>query len=178
MLDNIDNKANNELMLKKLFAGISAGLFTLIFAGSAFAASLAVTSIGALDTSATFYSAWWYTSENPTLGGTAGESASVTIDIDGTVSTVNADAAGNWSFAPTTLTNGEHTVTITSGAENVTFKITIGSTVPADLTSGTASTAPATLPDSGMGSATIFLAIAGLLGLGFGAYNFVFAKES
>ncbi len=166
-------------MLKKI-SFIIALVFTLILVSPVSAATLSVTSIGNLDTSGTFYSSWWYTQENPTLAGTASPSTAVSIDIDGTLGTTTADTLGKWSYKPTTLTAGDYTITITSGAEVVTFSLNIGdsapaaTTIPMQTSTGSATT---TLPDSGFGNATIFLALAGIIALGFGGYSFVFAKE-
>jgi len=166
-------------MLKKISTLLALAL-TLILVSPVMAAALSVTSIGNLDTSGTFYASWWYTQENPILSGTADASASVSIDIDGTAGTTTADTLGKWSYATTTLLAGDHTVTVTSGAEVVSFALNIGDTAPVATTipvQTSTSSATTTLPDSGFGNATIFLALAGIAALGFGGYTFVFAKE-
>ncbi len=152
---------------------------SLTMAVPAFATGLAVTSIGNLDTSTgTFYNAWWYTKENPTLSGTAGANATVTVDIDGNLYTTTADTLGNWSYTPTTLTTGNHTVTVTSGTETVSFSLEIGSdtSTAGTATSPTPTTAPTTLPDSGVGSITVFMILGALVATGVGTYSFVFTK--
>ena len=171
-------------MRKKLIA-LAALLFSLTLATPVFAAELAVTSIGSLDTSTgTFYDAWWYTTENPTLAGTAAASSTVTITIDTIDYIAAADTLGNWSYQPTTLTTGDHTVSITDGVGTVVFSLAIGSdtatttdTIPLQTSTDSASSKGGTLPDSGVGSLTVFLALGGLAALGFGTYTFVFAKE-
>lgn len=169
-------------MRKKLLA-LAFVVISLTLVTPAFAAGLAVTSIGSLDTSTgTFYSAWWYTKENPALSGTASPSATVTISIDGVEATTTANTLGTWSYTPTTLTTGNHAVVITSETETVSFSIEIGSevstttttTVPLQTSTNSGTT---TLPDSGVGLYTILAVVGGMLALGFGAYNFAFAKE-
>ncbi len=183
MLDTQHAFINNELMRKKLLA-LAVLVLSLTLVSPAFAAGLAVTSIGNLDTSSgTFYNAWWYTQENPILSGTAAPSASVSVSIDGVAATTTANTLGTWSYTPTTLITGNHTVLITSGTETVSFSIEIGSeagtasvtTIPLNTSTSSGTT---TLPDSGVGIFTILAAAGGMLALGFGVYNFAFAKES
>ncbi|WNG33155.1 adhesin [Archangium violaceum] len=52
----------------------------------------------------------------PVITGTAEPGSTITVIIDGVAAgTVTADAAGNWSYTPTTdLTEGPHTVTVTA----------------------------------------------------------------
>ena len=157
-----------------------AGLLTLVMVSSVHAAALAVTSIGSLDTSGTFYSSWWYTNENPALSGTAGANATVTVDIDGAGDNTTADINGNWYYSPTTLTTGDHLITITSESEVATFNLTIGadaSTSTSTTTATASATLPTTLPDSGVGDYAIILTIIGLGAIGLGGYTFLSAKE-
>lgn len=103
---------------------------------------------------------WWYTAENPRLVGTAAANSSVTITIDSVANTVTADASGNWSYQPSTLTTGDHTVTITGDGETRNFTIHIGSTAPTPSTETKGASGSAqTLPQSG--SVTTTLAMIG-----------------
>ncbi|KFE68632.1 adventurous gliding motility protein AgmC [Hyalangium minutum] len=75
----------------------------------------------------------------PVISGTAPPNSTVTVYVDGTpVGTTTSDAAGNWTFTPTTpLADGPHdiTATTTNGVGNVspvsnTVHITIDTGVP------------------------------------------------
>ena len=81
------------------------------------------------------YTEWWYTQENPTLTGIAAAEATVEIDINGEKSEVTA-ASGNWSYSPTTLTTGDHVVTITTGEETYSFTLHAGQALPEDFVAG------------------------------------------
>jgi hypothetical protein len=158
---------------------IKAALFVIIFllfAVPVSAASLAVTKIGTLSTQP-FYNEWWYTAENPALAGTGPETSEIQILINGVEGTTTSDALGNWTYQPTTLVTGDHTVLIQSGAESVSFVIHIGQGLPGSATTGgtTATDGTQTLPDSGVG---MFTLIPILLGFGLIAFSakFAFAK--
>jgi hypothetical protein len=120
-----------------------------------------LTSIGNLQTPQT-YSQWWYTSENPLLRGVAAAGEQVSVTIDGTANSVTADANGIWAYQPTTLGNGDHSVSIAAGGQTYAFTLTIGSTVPADITAGE-TTSPDELPQAGTASLTMLLGTAGVL---------------
>ena len=79
-----------------------------------------------MDLGGNAYTEWWYTQENPTLSGVAAADATVTVSINGTESEVVADSSGNWTFTPTTLTTGDHTVVITTGGETYSFTLHAG----------------------------------------------------
>jgi hypothetical protein len=120
-----------------------------------------LTKIGNVSVTAN-YTQWWYTSENPVLQGTAAASSVVDITIDDAANSVTTDANGNWSYSPTTLTNGDHSVTIASTTESYSFTLTIGSTVPADVsTGGTATDSGETLPVAGGAWPTVMLGVMG-----------------
>ncbi len=127
-------------------------LSAMVLAPSALA--LQLMTIGSSTVSSQTLSEWWYTSPNPTLTGTAAASSIVTITIDGTPSTVTADASGNWTYQPTLLTTGDHQVTIVGDGQTLTFTIHIGQTVPSTTTTASSS---ATLPVSGSGTQTLLL---------------------
>jgi len=95
-----------------------------------YASSFSLTNIGALSTNGAKYSEWWYTGENPTLVGTAGSSADVNVDIDGSDSSAVAGGSGNWSLATSGLTAGDHNIVISSGSESYSFTLHIGQNVP------------------------------------------------
>jgi len=98
-----------------------------------FAASLALTRIGALDLNGSSYTEWWYTGTNPTLYGTAVENAPVEIIVNSVSTEITADASGNWSHAPSQLTTGEHNVSISSNGETISFLLHVGESVPASV---------------------------------------------
>ncbi|QQS39334.1 hypothetical protein IPM62_01845 [Candidatus Woesebacteria bacterium] len=165
--------------MRKFLSLVLASFFLVTYVSLAHAASLTVTSIGSLDTSGTFYPSWWYTKENPTLSGTAVAGSTVTVDIDTKATNTTANASGVWSLTPTTLTAGEHLVTVMSGSETVSFKLAIGNDVPASSATQSATpsaTLPQTLPDAGFGGYTIALLVFGLVAVGFGGYTFIFTK--
>lgn len=110
-------------------------------------------------------SQWWYTGANPTLSGTAEPSSVVTVVIDSISDTTLAFADGNWSYTPTTLTEGEHTVSITADGETIAFTLNIGQD-SSELTTTSQSTSSAstqTLPVSGSTETTLFLMFGGLV---------------
>jgi hypothetical protein len=140
------------------------------------AATLQLNSIGSSVTTGKTFSTWTYTRENPVFMGTAGPSATVTVTLNSAANTVTADAAGAWTFTPTTLLEGSHTVAIASDAETINFTLVISptgssSTTASDSTAtgSTASDSAATdLPVTGGLSTTLFLVIAGLASIGLG----------
>jgi hypothetical protein len=105
-----------------------------------------LTKIGTMDLAGNAYAEWWYTSENPMLGGVAAADSAVTVGIDGTDSEVTADSSGNWTYTPTTLTSGDHTMVITTGGETYSFTLHTGQELPDTIiaASGDESDVPAT----------------------------------
>jgi len=114
-------------MRKKLFAPLFIFLVFLFSPLSILAVDFQITYIGTLATEGKNYSQWWYSGTQPTLKGTGTAGASVEIKIDETTGTTTVGEDGLWSFTPTTtLTEGDHQVTLTSGAETLSFTLTIG----------------------------------------------------
>jgi len=136
-------------------------VLTLFTAQVAFAAGFSLTYIGTLATNGAKYNHWWYTVANPTLKGTATASTAVTVTIDSVASSVTSDAAGVWTFVPTTLTNGDHQVSLSSGGETIAFTLTIGSTMPSQSSGSGTPTTASTLP-------VAVLVLVSVLSLGFG----------
>ena len=144
--------------MKKLLAIVSTfSVITLFSVTQAFA--LTIDTIGSSSTtSGNPGTEWYYTAQNPNLSGTADVSSTVTIDIDGTAFSTTSDASGNWSYQPTTLTNGDHTVIVSDTTSSITFTMHIGET--ASSTKGgtsTASDSAETLPVSGAMTNTLML---------------------
>jgi hypothetical protein len=136
-----------------------------------------LTYIGNMQTVNT-YTHWWYTAENPALQGTAEANAAVTVTIDDVANDTTADASGNWSLSPTTLTNGDHQVTLASGATSYSFTLTIGSSVPETVTSDTTATESGeTLPVAGGLLPTVGLTFGGLMLILGGSYYWATAKR-
>jgi hypothetical protein len=136
-------------MLRKAKVAAILTSASLVLSSTAFAAGLALTGIGALSTGGAVYSEWWYTGENPTLAGTAGESASVTVTVEENSQTVTADGSGNWS-APTATPTGDYSVSISSGGETLSFTLHTGQSLPDDLGSGAETTeGTGTVPETG-----------------------------
>jgi len=114
----------------------------------AFAATLQLHKIGALDLGGKTYKEWWYTGTKPTFVGVASPSTTVGIKITDNSYTANADSNGNWSY-PTALDKGDYTITISQGSESLAFTLHLGQDVPENIgttaqTSGSASAVPTT----------------------------------
>lgn len=123
------------------------------------ASALELQSIGSSTITNQNLTQWWYTAENPRFVGTAVANSSVTITIDSVANTTTADDSGNWSFQPSTLTTGDHSVSITGDNQTRSFTIHIGSTAPSSTSTGASGSAQ-TLPQSG--STTMTLAMIGI----------------
>lgn len=125
-------------MLKILLAVLSLFLLNVF---SVFASGFQLKAIGALDVTGAVSQEWWYSAVNPRLSGITPVGSAVTVKIDGTDNSATVDAAGNWSYSPAALTNGDHTVVISSTAGSQTFTLHIGS-VPATVTAPKTSSTP------------------------------------
>lgn len=99
---------------------------------------------------------WYYTSENPSLSGTAAANSSVTVTIDGTAYPVTVNSTSNWSYVPTTLTNGDRAVVVTGDSQTLSFTLHVGQNVPTSSTS-TSTSSGQTLPVSGALENTLML---------------------
>ena len=115
-------------MLKSLAIALS-----LLFLSTSiiFAAGFQLKSIGALDVAGAVSKDWWYTTVNPSLSGMTTVGSTVTVNIDSVDYPANVDGAGNWSFNPTTLSDGDHSVSLTSSAGSQSFTLHIGPNIPA-----------------------------------------------
>jgi len=120
--------------MRKILSFIVTFVLFFLFSFQATAATLQVTKIGSLDLGGQMYSEWWYSGTNPTLYGTATASSDVTITIDSVASTATADASGGWQLTPTTLTQGDHTIVVTSSGETVSFTLHVGQAYPGTST--------------------------------------------
>ena len=143
-------------MLKTLVVALS---FWLLLPSLVFASGFQLKSIGAMDVTGAVSTEWWYTSVNPNLSGIASPDATVTITVDGSQNQVTADGSGIWGFNSTALTDGDHSVVLTSDGGSQSFTLHIGATLPADLT------APATtdLPVAGSMDTTAALWLGAML---------------
>lgn len=139
---------------------------------SLYAASLSLSSIGALDTSGKTYSEWWYTGTKPTLTGTAEASSTVDVTVNEETSSVTADESGVWSFYSDQLVEGDHQITLASGDESYSFVLHLGQSVPTDLSS---ETTESTVPDTGIGQ--LFGLVGGVSALALGWYLYSSKKE-
>jgi len=100
---------------------------------------------------------WYYTSQNPRLSGTAVASSNVTITIDGTDYPVSADANGNWSYSPTTLTTGDRSISVVGDGQTMSFTLHVGQSVPSSTSTSTSTGSAQTLPVSGAVENTLML---------------------
>ncbi|MEX0895807.1 MAG: LPXTG cell wall anchor domain-containing protein [Patescibacteria group bacterium] len=132
------------------------------------AATLTLDKIGVTSTSGQIFTLWTYEGTNPRFEGTASASAQVAIKISQISETTQADASGNWTYDPTTLTEaGDYPIQITSGADTIAFTLTIaessstdsGSTVSAETKGGVEY--PETLPQTSTFSTTLMLVLGG-----------------
>lgn len=140
-------------MLKILAVGLS------LFFGvaTAVAAGFQLNAIGALDVTGTMSREWWYTSPNPVLSGETADGAAVTVTIDGQEYQAVVDGSG-WSYAPTTLAEGDHEVGLTSSGGSQSFTLHIGA-VPADVTAPVQQSTPV----AGTTEQTLALWLGGLI---------------
>lgn len=110
-----------------------------------FGVSLQLNRIGSLDLDGNMYSEWWYTGSKPTFYGTAEVSSTVTVKVDGTEATTSADGSGNWTYY-LDKDAGDYAIEIVQGAENVSFTLYLGQSLPDGSVESTESTSsvPAT----------------------------------
>ena len=125
-------------MLKLLLVVLS---FFFLSVTSVFASGFQLKAIGALDVTGAVSKEWWYSTANPRLSGITPVGSAVTVKIDGTDNSATVDGSGNWTYSPTTLTNGDHALVISSTAGSKTFTLHIG-TVPATVTAPVTSSTP------------------------------------
>ncbi len=159
-------------------------LFAVVF-NLAHAANTVLSKIGIMELGGNAYTEWWYTEENPALTGVAAAGAKVTITIDSVAAEVTADSLGNWTYSPTTLTTGDHTISIASGTDTYAFTLHAGQNVPEDLTTaGGTSTDGSTdgVPATGYNQifgivAAITLFAAGYLSLRMNNVNKAFERQ-
>ena len=122
---------------------------------SVLASGFQLKTVGVMNVDGVTYDHLWYTSESVTFTGIALADASVEATIDGTASSVTADASGNWSYS-TSLTAGDHAVSFTSNESTISFTLTIGE-VPAEVGALPA----ATTPTAGTAGPTMILFLVG-----------------
>jgi hypothetical protein len=125
-------------MLKVLACVLS--LF-ILFSASVFASGFQLKAIGALDVTGAVSKEWWYSNANPALSGITTAGSTVTVKIDDVDYQATVDGSGNWSYIPTTLSDGDHSVVLTSSAGSQSFTLHIGA-VPADVTAPTQQSTP------------------------------------
>ncbi|MFH2118428.1 MAG: hypothetical protein ABII10_01685 [Candidatus Paceibacterota bacterium] len=161
--------------MKKLAQILTVFMIALVFSASVvLAATLAVTSIGGVTVSGTLTS-FTTTKTSPTFIGTATNGATIDITIDDLMVAATADATGNWSYTPTSLTIGAHAVEIASNLETISFTLTVGDDATSTSTSSSTtttesgtSTSTAELPQSGSVENTFLVIAAGMFLIGSG----------
>jgi len=138
-------------------------LFLFLSTTKIFAGGFNLKSIGQLDTSGRQISHWWYSGSSAVMKGEAVIGNTVTVSIDGNEGTATVDGDGNWTYTPTNLADGDHTIILTSGGSTIKFTLTMGTTnVDWDVV-GKESSATA-LPAAGVTLPTVLLLV---LGTGF-----------
>ena len=125
-------------MLKLLLVVLSSFFLSVT---SVVASGFQLKAIGALDVTGAVSKEWWYSNVNPRLSGITTVGSAVTVKIDSVDYSATVDASGNWTYSPTTLTNGDHTVAISSTAGSQSFTLHVG-TVPATVTAPVTSSTP------------------------------------
>lgn len=116
----------------------------------AVAAAMTLDSIGVSSIGGRRISSWTYSGKNPALVGTTDPSSTVTVTIAGTDYTATADASGNWSYLPTTLTTtGTYPITLASGSDTLSFTLdlTVASGSATTTAKGGTTSGELVLPD-------------------------------
>jgi hypothetical protein len=142
-------------------------LFLLPF-NLVFASGFQLTQIGNMNVTGAVSGDWWYTGENPVLSGKAPANDTVTINIDGNSESATADENGNWYYAPSTLTSGDHEIILTSNAGTLVFTLHAGQGLPEGVGGGSANTVET--PVAGNWELTVLLLTAGIAITGGGLY--------
>lgn len=131
-----------------MFKVCLSALFAVLFCSAVvYAGTLTLDQIGALSTNGKMYSEWWYTGTNPVLSGKDSSNSKITITIDNVSYNVKADSSGNWLYSPTTISSGDHKISIVSGGGNISFTLHAGQNLPSSSTQSTQSTA--VVPNTG-----------------------------
>lgn len=137
-----------------------------------FAAGFQLTAIGGMDVTGSAFNEWWYSSQNPTFSGVTTSGSTVTITIDGTDYQAAVEESGSWSFSPTTLTEGDHSVALSSSAGSQIFTLHIGPNIPENVVAPTVSD----LPVAGAADQTAWLLLGAVLIFGTGVVLFPVKK--
>jgi hypothetical protein len=142
----------------------------------AFSADFELTQIGNMDLGGQKYSEWWYTGLNPTLRGTAKDSAEVTVKVDDQEFKTDASIQGDWS-QPLTLGKGDYNITVSEGDNNYSFKLHLGQSMPAAGTTTETTASGSTVPDTGLNQTTALLLGSGVSLLALYFYFFESNKK-
>ncbi len=132
-------------------------IFSVLLATSAqaaLAATLKLTKIGESTTEGQTFRSWVYQGLNPQFQGVTTPDAQVSITLNNANNKVTADAAGDWSFQPTTLIAGQHEVLIGSDGEEISFTLTIDDGSSASATQSTTSTASSAVTSTNSATVT------------------------
>jgi len=143
--------------MKKTIVLLAAGFFFLLSGVPLFASGFQLKNIGGLSTAGKLYDHWWYANGNITFTGEGVAGSQVEATIDGATETVSVSEAGQWSYTPAPLADGDHQVSFTSQGSTVAFTLTIGGEIPA----GVGAPAEATTPVVGNFAPTQILLISG-----------------
>ena len=156
-LDKEKKKDYSLLKMKKIMMFLAAVFFFLLSGAPLLAAGFQLKNIGGLSTAGKLYDHWWYANGNITFTGEGVAGSQVEATIDGTTETVSVSEAGQWSYTPAPLANGDHQVSFASQGSTVAFTLTIGGEMPA----GVGAPAEATTPVVGNFAPTQILFISG-----------------
>lgn len=143
------------------------GLLFSLSKSNIIASGFNIKSIGAINTSGLQLPHWWYTNSNPTIVGEAPSGSNVTISIDGTEASVVADSVNYWSYSSGSLSDGDHSITVTNNGSTISFTLTTGANNV--NWEAVAKTPTQTLPTVGIVLPTVLLSVTG--------FGFLFAAK-
>jgi len=121
---------------------------SLLFFSYSLAGSLSLNRIGSLDLGGKVYSEWWYTGTKPTFYGTATESSSVTVSVDGDEATTSADSSGNWTYY-LDKESGDYAIIISQGEESISFTLHLGQNISSEVGSVESTESTSSVPSTG-----------------------------
>lgn len=163
--------------MNKIVTAILLG-WILLFAsvGAVFAYDLKLTKIGTLSTVGVDYTLVDYVGGIPVLEGTATPGAQVSIKIKTVVGySAAASPSGIWQFIPTSMDTGTNPITISSGAQNISFTLnfnSIASPTPTATPAATTTPTPTPEPVTALPATGIWENMAVVLVVGIGVMFF------
>ena len=135
-----------------------------------FAEEFVVTHVGAVATQGKKLNQWWYEPQRVILKGTGSRGANIDVTLDGKFNVTKANVDnGAWQFDLGTLSVADHNVIVASGDQSYSFILTIGSSPPADMSSGNSK--------GGLPAAGSIIPLAGIIGIAGALIFYGFKKR-